>query len=120
MINPWMIYLITRLDCILIALAIVATILIVFLAMCLLVAVDDSLLPDDEKIENAKKGAKITFLALIMCASLLVALPSTNTMAAIFIIPALAKSQTVEQLGEDIRSLVHDWLIEISPKKEVK
>lgn len=45
-------------------------------------------------------------------------IPSTKEMAAIIVIPRIANSESVQQLGEGIITLAQDWLKELSPKKE--
>lgn len=59
-----------------------------------------------------------TVVALIIATMLGKAfLPTTKEMAAIIVIPRIANSESVQQLGEGIVTLAQDWLKELSPKK---
>ena len=45
-------------------------------------------------------------------------LPTTKEMAAIIVVPRIANSESVQQLGAGIVSLAQDWMRDLAPKKE--
>jgi len=45
-------------------------------------------------------------------------LPTTKELAAIMVIPKIANSESVQQLGDGIVDLANQWLRELAPKKE--
>ena len=49
---------------------------------------------------------------------LAVFVPSTKEMAAIYVVPKIANSQTVKDLGEGVVTLAREWLEELRPAKE--
>ena len=56
--------------------------------------------------------------AWIVSVSSLLFLPTTKEMAAILIVPKVANSESVQQLGDGILDLANQWLDELAPKKE--
>lgn len=55
-----------------------------------------------------------------LISSLLIALlvPTTKEMAAIIVIPKLANSETVKELGDGVVTLAKEWIEELKPNKE--
>lgn len=43
-------------------------------------------------------------------------IPTTKEMAAIVVIPRVANSETVQQLGKGVVDMANQWLIELAPK----
>lgn len=124
MITPTQIYWLTRLDsfnhltAVLIAVGIVAT------AMHTIYGTLNSMEGDaDQKILGRKilRRAVRWMVATILLSVTLCLTPTTKEMAAIIVIPRIANSETVQQLGKGIVDLAHQWLVELAPKaKEVR
>ena len=45
-------------------------------------------------------------------------LPTTKEMAAIVVVPKIANSQSVQEIGGEIVTLAKEWLTELHPKKK--
>lgn len=43
--------------------------------------------------------------------------PTTKEMAVIYVVPAIANSETVQGIGNDIVGLAKEWIVELKPKK---
>lgn len=54
---------------------------------------------------------------IILGATISVLIPTTKEMAAIVVIPKVANSQPVQDIGQGIVDLAKDWMIELAPKK---
>lgn len=64
------------------------------------------------------KPACIVFSAFILLGATISALiPTTKEMAAIVVIPKIANSQPVQDIGQGIVDLAKDWMIELATKK---
>lgn len=64
-----------------------------------------------------------SFAVQFACGIISTFLPSTKQMAAIVVIPRIANSETVLELGDlgkDLIVLAKEWVEEIQPKKETK
>lgn len=61
--------------------------------------------------------AKWCVAAWIVSVSSLLFLPTTKEMAAIIVVPRIANSETVQQLGDGIVNLAQEWMRELAPKK---
>ena len=59
-----------------------------------------------------------SFVTCFACIATCVFVPSTNEMAAIYVVPKIANSQTVKDLGEGVVTLAREWLEELRPAKE--
>ena len=119
MITPWQIYWLTRLDGI-------DTILGLIIAVGLLSIIGLSLFwamfTFDENEEVPPKLAKVIkriFLLIIPVVILCALTPTTKQMAAIIVVPKIANSETVAELGDGIKTLAVEWMEELRPKKEV-
>ena len=53
------------------------------------------------------------FISLATC----VFVPTTREMAAIYVVPAIANSETVKDLGEGVVTLAREWIQELRPNK---
>ena len=74
------------------------------------------------ELESAKLFHKMicVFFMLMFFVSVAacVFVPSTKEMAAIYVVPKIANSQTVKDLGEGVVTLAREWLEELRPAKE--
>ena len=64
------------------------------------------------------KASLVTFPASILLYILLVMIPTTKQMAAILVIPRIANSEKVQQVGNKLYDLAVQWMDELKPKKE--
>lgn len=130
MITPWNIYWITRLDEISVAVGILAAVPFVGIIIALIGLLNASIelgIERDAKDRVVKRikqvmicGTVLGFLTLLNAF-----IPSTKQMAAIVVIPKIANSETVCELGQGVKELALDWLKELKPnhgneKKEAK
>lgn len=58
-----------------------------------------------------------TVLASLLHSSYILT-PTTREMAAIIVVPRVANSETVQQLGDGIVNLAQEWMKELAPKKK--
>ena len=42
--------------------------------------------------------------------------PTTKEMATIVVLPRIANSETVQEIGEDVKNLVKEWILQLKPK----
>lgn len=54
----------------------------------------------------------------IVAAIGVIMLPTTKEAAAIVVIPKIANSETVQELGSNFVQLANDWLVELRPNKD--
>ena len=60
---------------------------------------------------------KLTTLPLVMSLLMLIFLPTTKEMAAILIVPRIANSEKVQQVGNKLYDLAVEWMDELKPNK---
>lgn len=60
----------------------------------------------------------VLFVLFLLGVVLAVFVPSTKEMAAIYVVPKIANSQTVKDLGEGVVTLAREWLEELRPAKK--
>ena len=60
----------------------------------------------------------LAFVIGMISAATCVFVPSTKEMAAIYVIPKIASSQTVKDLGEGVVTLAREWIEELRPAKQ--
>lgn len=120
MITPWTIYWITRASNIsntLTAVTVVLGIIGAFLMVGGTVA--GSLGERADAKGLLRVGWKVAILfAISLVASILT--PTTKELAAMIVIPKVANSESVQQLGDGIVDLANQWLVELAPKKKGK
>lgn len=118
MITPSTIYWLTRLDAmkdltvslLLISLLLGATGLVGFVA---------STVSEGELTNLFGRRFCRTVLAMFIAALLgMTFLPTTKEMAAIIVVPRIANSENIQQLGDGIVNLAQEWMKELAPKKE--
>lgn len=73
-------------------------------------------------LEESKLFAKFVWFVcvagLISSVSTVLLVPTTKEMAAIIVIPELANSKTVKELGDGVVTLAREWLEELKPNKK--
>ena len=117
MITPWMIYWITRLKAFL---ALSGSVL--FVIACTLVIVglywmSQYPLSDDESTAM-RKVLKTCLVASVVPLIVVTLVPSQKEMAAILVIPRVANSETVQELGDGLVTLAREWMQDLRPKKK--
>ena len=136
-ITPSMIYWLTRLDEFGILLGIVFVCIVIvslsnviggFIAMD--AASTDQLYNHPDRLEEDKYNIKVRFGRAIKCAmvALLICvvnsfIPSTKQAAAIIVIPKIANSEVVAEMGDTAKELVglaKAWLVELKPQPKTE
>lgn len=117
-ITPALIYLITRLDAINIAGVFMAAIgfllgLFLFGPIC-----DLYLFEEKENIAKLKRAQKWLLTIGIVGTLVCTFVPTKQEMAAIIVIPRLANSETVSEIGDGVKTLAVEWLEELRPNKK--
>ena len=117
-VTPLAVYLISRLDAINILLIILT---LVSVAICVLSIAAIFASAAEEGWESSvptimRRFIRWPILALLASSILLILVPTTKDAAAIIVIPRIANSQTVNELGEAIVGLAKEWCEELKPK----
>lgn len=117
-VTPFAVYLISRLDTINILLIILT---LVSFVICVLSVIIILVMTENEGWESSvptsiRRFIKWPILALLASSILLILVPTTRDAAAMFVIPRIANSQTVNELGEAIVGLAKEWCAELRPK----
>lgn len=55
---------------------------------------------------------------LVVCTVLSIFVPSSKTVAAMYVIPKIAQSETVQELGQSVVDLAKAWIQEAMPEKK--
>ena len=111
-ISAWTIYWITRCDaicCVAIISAIASALMAsVWIPMCL----------DLECRKTTLVMGVIVFVSMLLLSiGIAIFVPSTKQAAAIIVIPKIANSQNVKDLGTGVVELAKEWIVELKPKK---
>jgi hypothetical protein len=120
MITPSLVYWITRLEginalfAILLAFSIVTA--IVTGVICLMALTDGG--DSEPEFKLCLKICKRAGFVGIVAAIGVIMLPTTKEAAAIVVIPKIANSETVQELGSNFVQLANDWLVELRPNKD--
>jgi hypothetical protein len=133
MITTSQMYWITRLDGIVTLLALLASFLFVMGVIMLVYGRNECFAvkiwswDTDKSIADRHKFGRKLYKAGLMMAPvgillyiLLVMVPTTKQMAAIFIVPRIANSEKVQQAGNRLYDLAVDWMDELKPNKNNK
>jgi hypothetical protein len=121
MITPSLIYWITRLDavrraagalCVLSILAVAAGLFALFVCTA-----DD--VPDPFR-SLWRNVTRVAAVALAVFGLVLVLTPTKREMAAIIVLPKIANSETVAEIGDGVKTLAVEWLEELRPKGDAK
>lgn len=119
MITPSLIYWITRLDavrqaagtlCVLSVLAVAAGLFALFICTA-----DD--VPDPFR-SIWRNVTRVAAVVLAVSGLVLVLTPTKREMAAIIVVPKIANSETVEDIGASVKTLAVEWLEELRPGKK--
>lgn len=121
MITPSLVYWITRLDairsaagalCVLSVLAVGGGLFALFVCTA-----DDVPAPFREIWRKATRTAAAL---LLVSGVVLVLTPTKREMAAIIVLPKIANSETVAEIGDGVKTLAVEWLEELRPKGDAK
>lgn len=127
MITPFHIYMITvlsRLGGMALAVTIILGIALLF-AWPMSIGMKQCIGPnttDEEKdaFNVVFRVTKNTTVVFVVAALLTVLCPSKKESAAIIVIPKIANSETVSELGDGMKTLAAEWLEELRPSKQKK
>ena len=81
---------------------------------------------DAEAAQQRALGARILgkmkyfIITLVVSIAASLFTPTTKEFAAMLVIPKIANSETVQQLGADVVELAHQWFVELAPKKKAE
>lgn len=119
MITPSLIYWITRLDAIREAAGLVCFLGVLFtgagLFALFVCATEDIPDPFRRIWRNVTKIAAVSFL---VAGLVRVLTPTKQEMAAIIVVPRIANSETVAEIGDGVKTLAVEWLEELRPNKK--
>jgi len=73
---------------------------------------------DAEGVETSKKALKIIAPFFLFGLLSYVFVPTTKEMAAILVIPAIAESEDVQEIGSELVELSKAWIEELKPNEE--
>ena len=117
-VTPFAVYLISRLDAINILL-IILTLVSVAICVFAVAAIFASAAEEGWKSSVPTSIRRLLgwpILALLAPPILLILVPTTKDAAAMLVIPRIANSQTVNELGEAIVGLAKEWCADLEPK----
>lgn len=114
-ISAWMIYWITRLDEISIALTMSLVAMIIVCAFAAFVYCISEF-----KESGAKKLAYGLLPWIVGVALVNTFIPNTKQAAAMYVLPAIVNSEAVQELPGELTTLAREWLQELRPKKDSK
>lgn len=137
MITPSQIYWLAKLDdirsffidgflsgiiLVLVVLGVVASVILTIVYLATYDEIDEGTSNVIKRTRNMSYGVLITGIILGIVTNLIAAfIPSTKQMAAIVVIPRIANSEAVSELGDlgkDLVGLAKEWVEEIRPKKK--
>lgn len=79
---------------------------------------DNSIAARHESGRKLCKASLVMFPVGVLLYVLLVMVPTTKEMAAILVIPRVANSEKVQQVGNKLYDLAVEWMDELHPKKK--
>lgn len=118
MITPSLIYWITRLDAICCACEATAILLGSATAIMLVFGIVARCNEDETVAVPIFRIVRITIPVVVVAILLRVFTPTKKELAAIIVIPKIANSETVEQIGDGVKTLAVEWLEELRPKSK--
>ena len=120
-ITPSFIYWITRLDGINIFFHVInvfSTIsLIIFIIILIFLKLGNDRGSNAYHISIISKCFKLATLICLISSMLLLFIPSTKEMCAMYVIPKIANSEEVKNVGKEFYDLALDWMKELHPNK---
>ena len=118
-ITPFTVYLISRLTPLyefITALTIASVVaMVVGAIMFVVVTVDHDW--DDDVMRTIRRYFRWLIITFLVFGSLTVVVPSTKDAAAMIVLPRIANSQSVQELGDTVVELAKAWCEELKPKK---
>ena len=116
MISPFVIYWISQLDSVIKVSAALGIILSIAMAFCCVGYIVMRLDGGDSEVLDKLRYK----LFLLACPFVLIAtfLPSSKTLAAMYIVPAIANNEKVKDVGDRLYGLAVEWLDDLKPKKK--
>lgn len=122
-LTAWDIYLVTRMDSLKFFFVLVAILSAVCIAFFVTRWIDASDYFDGKeeaakKMAYAAKRIMIFFCPLLVGAFGIVLTPSTKTLAAMIVLPAIVNSEAVQQIPAELTTLAREWLQELRPAKK--
>ncbi len=123
-LTAWDIYLVTRMDLLrmfFVAVTALSALCTAFFAFCWIDVRYSSLNSKEEAEENGAFAAKriMMFLCPLLVGVFGVILtPSTKTLAAMIVLPAIVNSEAVQQIPAELTTLTREWLQELRPAKK--
>ena len=119
-ITPQLLYWLTRLDPLTTLVLVALTVAIAATALYAVIGITDMAEGDsDEQKAGAvllSKSLKRGGIVIALIALVFGLIPTTKEMAAILVIPAVANSEAVGEIGGEIVGLAGDWLKELRPE----
>ena len=117
------IYLVTRMDSLKFFFALVTILSAVCIAFFVIRWIDASVGCNDEEENKTKrayaaKRIMIFFCPLLVGAFGVILTPSTKTLAAMYVLPAIVNSEAVQQIPSELTTLAREWLQELRPAKK--
>lgn len=122
-ITPTQMYWITRLDVIREALKFLAILVALLGATTILYAAKIDPWDSTKVKKEARKYARLGFrlgAGSIIFGVILMFIPSTKEMCAIYAITAIANNENAQRLGEDFYDIAKEWMQEFRPQKETE
>ena len=122
-LSAWDIYLVTRMDSLnffFTLVTILSAVCIVFFVFCWIDAGCSWHSKEEvkEKRAFAAKRIMIFFCPLLVGAFGAILTPSTKTLAAMIVLPAIVNSEAVQQIPSELTTLAREWLQELRPAKK--
>lgn len=117
------IYLVTRMDSLRFFFALVTILSAVCIAFFVICWIDAGVGCNDEEETKTKrayaaKRIMIFFCPLLVGAFGVILTPSTKTLAAMYVLPAVVNSEAVQQIPSELTTLTREWLQELRPAKK--
>lgn len=114
-LSPWTIYWALQLDTIGKSLTIILVLLVIALALCTSEA--SCSYSTEEYKAKAKQLRNILFGFVVLIGMLNIFIPSSKTVAAMFIIPPVVNNEQVQELPKEVLSFIHSILKEYKTKE---
>lgn len=123
-LSAWDIYLVTRMDLLrylFIAMLVLSALGVAFFGCCWIDVCSSSWSSKEEAREKEAFAAKRImkfFCPLLVGVFGVILTPSTKTLAAMIVLPAIVNSEAVQQIPGELTTLAREWLQELRPAKK--
>ena len=122
-LSAWDIYLVTRMDLLkyfFIAVLVLSAVGVAFFVCCW---IDASEAWNSKEESKRKRAWAVKRIMMFLCPLLVgvfgvILTPSTKTLAAMIVLPAIVNSEAVQQLPGELTTLAREWLQELRPAKK--